>query len=759
LRWSYNEVLQAFIGALGDAGIPPDRPDSLILDGHTRYYKIAGQKGAAKHGVYKVYFDDCPAGYFKSLRAGDGVDVTNWCMIGKDETLSEEERGKRAMDWERQREQREKKEAEARAKAMENARLMWRASTDIDPKEAGRYLKKKGLSGTYGARQFGADIIIPLTDGREIQTVQTISPDGATKLFLKDAPKRGNFFHIPRSRGEEAEPPEGVEADFGKKPEGEDETPSAKQFKKYMKRRLAWICEGFATGATLRELSGWDVICAIDAVNMTPVARKIRELHPDWTIVVAPDWDREHGNTGISKGLKVAEEFGLAIVPPIFGDGEKGTDWNDLFLSRGRALAQAALREGLKTAFSKPELPEAERENLFVDVSQAGSPKGTVGNLECLLKYLGITVRYNVIRKEVECEVPGHDYGTDNSLNAAFAWVTSECVKYGLPKSEVDPYLMNIASRNYYNPVLDWIKSVKWDGRAHIDSLIDTIECPLEFPDDMKTILITKWLISGVAAASAHGKFSSRGVLVLQGEQGGGKTSWFRHLCPRESNWFGEGLILDPSDKDSLKQFVSHWIVELGEFEGTLRKTDIARLKSFITKETDLVRLPWARKMSEFSRRSILCASVNQQEVLIDITGNSRWWVVPCLRIDYEHNVDVQQVWAEAYVRYRENPVWWLTPDEEKRLTSQNRSFEANDPVEELLYAKLRWDDAEYLWEPRTATEILMECGLQNPTRGQATSASIHLRRMGAKPAPRSSADGARLISAPVKKSGSVFGH
>jgi putative DNA primase/helicase len=757
LSWSYNETLDSLIAAMSAAGIPPARPEEIVLDGKTRYYRIAGQKGSAKHGVYKIYFDDRPAGYFKSLRPGDGVDVTKWCMSGEDENLSADERGKRAEEWERRREERKRKEAAARAGAIDTARLKWRASTEIHPDEAGRYLRKKGLSGSHGARQFGPNVIIPLSDGKEIQTVQTISPDGGTKLFEAGAPKQGNFFHIPRLSEGEAEPFKGAEADSEKNrvPSDGDETPAEARFKKYMKRRLAWLCEGFATGATLRELTGWDVVCAIDAGNLTPVARRIRELHPDWTIVVAPDWDREHGNTGISKGLAAAAEFGLAVVPPIFDDGEAGTDWNDMFLSRGRERTRAALREGLKAAFSDPKLPEAERDNLFVDISQTGNPKGTVDNLECLLRYLGITVRYNVIRKEVECEIPGHNYGADNSLNAALAWVTSECVKYGIPKSDIDMYLMNIASRNFYNPILDWIKSVPWDGRPRIDELIGTIECPLDFPDDMKATLIGKWLVSGVAAVSEPEIFSARGVLVLQGDQSLGKTSWLRRLCPRGSGWFGEGTILDPADKDSLKLFVSHWIVELGELEGTLRKADIARLKSFITKEWDLARLPWARKVSHFPRRTILCATVNPPEVLVDVTGNSRWWVIPCLKIDYKHNIDTQQMWAEAYARYREDPVWWLTPEEESRLESQNRAFEMNDPVAELLWAKLSWDDAESLWEPRTVTEILLECGIQNPTRGQATSASIRLRSMGAKPAPRSSANGARMTLAPVKKTGS----
>jgi putative DNA primase/helicase len=751
VRWTYDEVYRAFVLALEEAGIPPDQAEPLTLDGRTRYYRIAGHRGRAKKGVYKIHYDERPAGYFKSLKAGDGVGPTVWCMAGADENLGADERRKRAEEWSRQKEQKERDEASERAQAVRKARLMWAASTEVNPRQAGRYLKLKGLRGAHGARQLGPDLIIPLTDGRDVMTVQTISPDGKTKLFAAGAPKRGGFFHIPRLTGEGAEPPGGEEAILEGGGAESGETEPTEQFKSYARRELVWLCEGFATGATLHELTGWGAVCAMDAGNLLPAARRALELHPGWTLVVAPDWDREHGNTGMSMGLKAAEELGLPIAPPPFGPGEEGTDWNDLCRSRGREKARLALRLALRAALSKPGLPEAERENLFPHVSEAtGRPKGTVENLQALLRHLGIGVRYDIITKEVEIEIPGHDYGIDNALNAAIAWVTSECVKHGLPKSDVDGFLMNIAARSLRNPVLEWIESRPWDGRPHMDSLIDTIECPLDYPEDLKSALMSKWLVSGAAAAAMPRNFTTRGVLVLQGAQSLGKTSWLRRLCPPHSGWFFEGQTLDPANKDILKEFVSHWIVELGEFEGTLKKTDIARLKSFITKEMDTVRLPWAKKPSQFPRHTILCASVNQQEVLFDLTGNTRWWVIPCLKIDYRHGVDIQQAWAEALCRFRAGGEWWLTEDEERRLEEQNESFQANDPVRELLASKLDWGASDDWWEDRTPTEVLIQVGILNPTRGQSTAASLYLRKMGAKPGKRS--NHARFVRVPPRK-------
>jgi putative DNA primase/helicase len=311
-------------------------------------------------------------------------------------------------------------------------------------------------------------------------------------------------------------------------------------------------------------------------------------------------------------------------------------------------------------------------------------------------------------------------------------------------------FLLEIASRNIYNPVMDWIASRGWDGGDHIGRLADTIECPLEYPDDLKRILMTKWLISAAAAASGPDTFAARGVLVLQGEQGIGKTSWFRRLVSAGSGLFSDALIFDPADRDNYKLFVSHWIVELGELEATFKRTDIARLKGFITKTTDLIRLPWAKKMSEYPRRTVLCASVNDKEVLRDKTGNSRWWMIPCVKINYLHDVDVQQVWAEARARYESGEEWWLSPEEEARLTEENREFEEKEELEEILYAKLAWHEPRHMWTERTVTEILLECGYQvGHIRSFVSRAGKVLRALGASPGARFGHNRDRLVKAP----------
>ena len=58
----------------------------------------------------------------------------------------------------------------------------------------------------------------------------------------------------------------------------------------------------------------------------------------------------------------------------------------------------------------------------------------------------------------------------------------------------------------------------------------------------------------------------------------------FKRLANYDEGWLLAGATLNPSDKDSVNQAVSHWIFELGEIESTFKKSDIDQLKAFVTK-------------------------------------------------------------------------------------------------------------------------------------------------------------------------------
>ena len=152
-----------------------------------------------------------------------------------------------------------------------------------------------------------------------------------------------------------------------------------------------------------------------------------------------------------------------------------------------------------------------------------------------------------------------------------------------------------------------------------------------------------------LAAALKPRGFRGRGVLTFQGPQGIGKTSWVASLVPDPV--LRDMVIkldhhLDPNNKDSILGAISHWIVEIGELDSSFKK-DVARLKGVLTSDSDKVRRPYARTESEYPRRTVFFATVNDNNFLVDSTGNTRWWTIPLASIKYQHGF---AVFAAVYV-------------------------------------------------------------------------------------------------------------
>ena len=114
-----------------------------------------------------------------------------------------------------------------------------------------------------------------------------------------------------------------------------------------------------------------------------------------------------------------------------------------------------------------------------------------------------------------------------------------------------------------------------------------------------------------MVAAAAPAGVATQGVLTFSGAQGIGKTTWIMRLMPRKLDVILTGHTLDTKNKDSVYLALSNLICELGELDATMRKSDIAALKAFVTQQEDKLRRPYMAKESEFVRRTSFCATVN----------------------------------------------------------------------------------------------------------------------------------------------------
>lgn len=359
------------------------------------------------------------------------------------------------------------------------------------------------------------------------------------------------------------------------------------------------------------------------------------------------------------------------------------------------------------------------RDDWFETAIKSGKPKNTIENCECLLGFYSMMPRYNIIKKSVEIPIPGEEFSIDNLGNATLSHVRSVANRNDFAVGEIEGYIKAIAERNAYNPVANWIESIPWDGVDRVHDYYNTITSANK---PLKELLMRRWAVSAIAALFQPPPFAAHGILVLQGTQGKGKTTWLQRLMPPDlsSQYIRLGMDLDPGDKDQVIGAITNWIVELGELGSSLRK-DIDKLKAFCTNPFDRIRRPYDRLESEYARKTVFYASVNDACFLRDDTGNRRFWVIQADEINAFHDIDTQQLWAQFLTIWRSGERHYLNHEEQAMLEVSNGDFREHDPVEEMIGTKLDWETDESLWVRRSATQLLIAFGFKNPTRSQAT--------------------------------------
>ncbi len=93
------------------------------------------------------------------------------------------------------------------------------------------------------------------------------------------------------------------------------------------------IAEGFATGATIHQATGYPVAIAFNAGNLESVAKSLRQKLPDLPMIIGADDDTTiEGNPGITKANLAAHATSAKVAVPAFGKQrpEGVTDFNDM---------------------------------------------------------------------------------------------------------------------------------------------------------------------------------------------------------------------------------------------------------------------------------------------------------------------------------------------------------------------------------------------------------------------------------------------
>lgn len=295
-----SNAIDQFRQAITAAGL--EAPDHIEPG---RFIKFPGhQKSCNNKAAWCFLFDDLRGGVFGDY--SNNMEST-W-QAGNSIPYTPAERQAHLANIKAVKAQREAEEAARHKDEADKAAKRWQTASTVC---AHPYLSFKGIR-PYGIRQDGETLLVPLRDtAGNLHSLQTITPDGEKRF-------KGRM--------------KGCYHPIGDKP------PEA----------CLVIAEGYATGASIHEATGWPVAVAFNASNVGQVAAALHKAYPALTLVMAADDDwRTEGNPGLASAKSAALAVGGFVVVPQFPAGrpDKATDFNDLAALAGLGAVRACFSE------------------------------------------------------------------------------------------------------------------------------------------------------------------------------------------------------------------------------------------------------------------------------------------------------------------------------------------------------------------------------------------------------------------------------
>lgn len=233
-----------------------------------------------------------------------------------------------------------------------------------------------------------------------------------------------------------------------------------------------------------------------------------------------------------------------------------------------------------------------------------------------------------------------------------------------------------------YNPFEQFLKNLpEWDCQDHIAALAETVKT-----DDQEYWhwCLRKWIV-GLIGSLADEETVNQTAIILCGEQGIGKSQWFKAILPPELRKYSSSGYLDPKDKESLVQLSELCLYNMDEVEN-LKPKNVEAIKELITKPSMYFRRAYTTLSNNYIRNCSFCGTANGINILHDITGNRRFLCHNVLSIDYKlKGMNLYQLYAQAYQLYRTGFQYWLDINEQKEVEKHNARYRATSPEEDLI--------------------------------------------------------------------------
>lgn len=316
------------------------------------------------------------------------------------------------------------------------------------------------------------------------------------------------------------------------------------------------------------------------------------------------------------------------------------------------------------------EIPSGELMGML-DQTAKGGVKQTLQNCVRIFRHDPVfyrKIRYNILtqRPDIIGDVPWSrackgEVLSNSDLRAIHLYISET---YGITSEHVvDEAMYLVADECRYHPVRDYLNHLPaWDGTERIRFALHHF---LGADTSDYTYELLKFFMLGAIARVFHPGIKFDYMLCLVGDQGAGKSSFFRLLAVRDE-WFCDDL-KNLEAKDVYEKMQGHWIIEMSEMMAAINARTNEAIKSFLSRQKETYRTKYERLPEDRPRQCVFAGTTNKKEFLPnDRTGNRRFLPIQCHEEQAEvfilddedaSRAYIDQMWAEAMETYRSGPV------------------------------------------------------------------------------------------------------
>lgn len=378
-----------------------------------------------------------------------------------------------------------------------------------------------------------------------------------------------------------------------------------------------------------------------------------------------------------ASGGDARDEFlSWSASDPEFADREEenGRRWDSLHADRDASVTHKTLHKFLRDAGREGAIPRPSAEEDFADEGDGGTANtegvasvtgrslavnrnstaaDTYGNSLSAVFRSELDPAWDELKRKVVFRTPmlpwDESYGReldDHVVRMVRLYLTDrhQGVDFQPGKDNVIEALMTLAYGNKFNPVVDYLEGLRWDGVQRVDGLFARY---FNCGDDAYTRAASRcFMVGAVRRARKPGsKFDT--MPVLRGPQGWNKSTGVKALFG--ADWFSDADLGNLRSKDAAMLLRGIWVQEFAEID-SLNRTETGTLKAFCSRAVDRLRDPYERITSDVPRRCVFVGTVNEGGYLKDTTGGRRFWPLtvnaPIDPAMVERDRD--QLWAEA---------------------------------------------------------------------------------------------------------------